>query len=80
MEKKSGKSGLPWFVAGIALGVLAGFVLAPKSGEETRKIVAKQLDKWRSNTQKKTEELREKLQAAIQKQKAKTGADDEIWW
>lgn len=29
-----------WFVAGLGLGALAGILLAPKSGRETRKVIA----------------------------------------
>lgn len=30
----------PWFVAGLGLGALAGVLLAPKSGRETREAIA----------------------------------------
>jgi gas vesicle protein len=33
-----------WFVAGLGLGALAGILLAPKSGRETRKAIAAGVD------------------------------------
>jgi gas vesicle protein len=34
------KMGSAWFVAGLGLGALAGVLLAPKSGRETRQAIA----------------------------------------
>lgn len=75
------------FVIGGAIGAIAGILLAPKSGEETRKILAdtasdmvrradetaKQIqvkaDDAVSDLQKKGEEIKEKIQDIITKQK-----------
>lgn len=78
---------LAGFVVGGAIGAIAGILLAPKSGEETRKILAdtaqdmvrradetaKQIqvkaDDAVSDLQKKGEEIKEKIQDLIAKQK-----------
>ncbi len=75
------------FVVGGAIGAIAGILLAPKSGEETRQFLAdsaqdlvkkadetaKQIqskaDVAVSDLQKKGEEIKEKLQGLIDKQK-----------
>jgi gas vesicle protein len=36
-----------WFVAGLGLGALAGVLLAPKSGRETRQAIATGVDNGR---------------------------------
>ncbi|MCK6602668.1 MAG: YtxH domain-containing protein [Bacteroidetes bacterium] len=46
MDRGFGK-GLFWgFVAGGAAGILAGFLLAPKSGREVRNEIATRLNEW----------------------------------
>jgi len=37
LQKRKDKN--VWFVAGLGLGALAGILLAPKSGRETRKVI-----------------------------------------
>ena len=78
---------LAGFVVGGAIGAIAGILLAPKSGEETRKILADtaqdmvrradetakqnqvKADDAVSDLQKKGEEIKEKIQDLIAKQK-----------
>lgn len=82
---------LAGFVVGGAIGAIAGILLAPKSGEETRKFLAdsaqdlaKKADETAkqiqskadiavSDLQKKGEEIKEKLQDLISKQKENNG-------
>jgi gas vesicle protein len=35
-------SGIAWLVAGVGIGALAGVLLAPRSGEDTREWISKQ--------------------------------------
>lgn len=42
----------------IGAGVLAGLMLAPKSGKETRKDIKNKLDETKGNLEKKTEEVK----------------------
>jgi len=44
MKMKSGSplSSMTWLVAGVGIGALAGLLLAPQSGEDTRKWISTQ--------------------------------------
>jgi len=44
-NEESGKFG--WFVAGAAVGVLLGFLFAPKSGKETREFISQKTGEGR---------------------------------
>jgi gas vesicle protein len=35
------------FIGGVAVGTIVGILLAPESGEKTRKKISKQLDDWK---------------------------------
>jgi gas vesicle protein len=41
------KNDAVWFVAGVGLGALAGILLAPKSGRETREAIATEVENGR---------------------------------
>ena len=43
MRKEFG-SRLMWFVAGAAVGTVAGLLLAPQSGEETRRLIGERAE------------------------------------
>jgi len=74
---------LAGFIVGGAIGAVAGILLAPKSGEETRAMIAdsakdalkradetvKEIQSKVSDMQKKGDEIKEKLQNLINQQK-----------
>lgn len=47
MSRPSAMHGIIYFLAGAGLGVLAGVIWAPQSGEETRKMINKKVDRGR---------------------------------
>jgi len=47
MSKTSLNCTIAYFAAGIGLGILATLLLAPQSGEETRKIISRKAEKSR---------------------------------
>jgi gas vesicle protein len=49
MNNMSKDNGLGKFIAGVAIGAAAGILLAPKSGEETRKDLKKKFDELVNN-------------------------------
>ena len=58
---------LPFFLAGVGVGALAGVLFAPRSGKETREKIGDWVKEKRQETEETLSELREK--AAIQKEK-----------
>jgi gas vesicle protein len=50
---------LGFFVVGLGIGVVAGLMLAPQSGEETRKLIRSKADEGKDYLKGKSEEGRE---------------------
>lgn len=59
MEDHNGGSKFIFFIAGIGIGALVGILFAPKSGRETRELLAAQADEGRDYLRKRGRELRE---------------------
>lgn len=57
MEDNSSK--LPYFFLGLGVGLAAGLLFAPKSGEETRALLREKADEGRDYLRKKGEYARE---------------------
>ncbi len=53
-------------VVGGALGALAGMSLAPRSGEETRRLIQDELDSRIKNTQDTADSVKNKVKDAVQ--------------
>jgi gas vesicle protein len=49
-----------WFIFGALMGVVAGMVLAPKSGRETREMIGDQARNWRDKANYQAGRLRER--------------------
>jgi gas vesicle protein len=60
---------LEYFLVGVGIGALIGFVFAPKSGEETREYLTSKADEGRDYAQKKARELRERAEDLIERSK-----------
>ena len=52
-------NGLGYFIAGMGIGVAIGMLVAPRSGEETRKYLRERADESRDYLRTRTEEGRE---------------------
>ena len=57
---------LPFFLAGVGVGALAGVLLAPQSGKETREKIGDWIKEKRRESEETLSELREKV--SIQKE------------
>ena len=57
MAEESKSYGLAWFLAGLGVGALVGILYAPKSGKETREVIA-------NGAREGTEYLRARTQAS----------------
>jgi gas vesicle protein len=62
-------SKVSFFLVGVGIGALLGVLFAPKSGEETRELLAKRADEGRDYAQKKARELRERADDLIERGK-----------
>ena len=54
-------NGITYFVVGVGIGVAVGLLLAPRSGEETRRLLRSKAEEGSEALRKKTEEGREYL-------------------
>jgi gas vesicle protein len=62
-------SKVSYFLVGLGLGALVGVLFAPKSGEETRDLLAQKADEGRDYAQRKARELRERADELIERSK-----------
>ena len=58
---------ISYFFLGLGLGVAAGLLFAPQSGEETRVMLRNKADEGRDALKRRTEELREQATETLQK-------------
>jgi gas vesicle protein len=59
-----------YFLLGLGLGVAAGMLLAPKSGEETRNLIRSKAGEGKEYLRRRTEELAESATEVMDKGKA----------
>ena len=57
---------LAGFIVGGAVGALAGLLLAPKSGEETREMIAKTSSELYGKTEDSLKEIKEKAEVVVE--------------
>ncbi len=67
MSEKSGTSNLALFFAGLSIGALVALLVAPKSGEETRKFIAGKAEEGRDYLDAKVKGLRKQATAFVGK-------------
>jgi gas vesicle protein len=58
-----------YFLVGLGIGSLIGVLFAPKSGEETRKYLAKKVSEGNKFTRKQVRELRDRAEDAVERGK-----------
>ncbi len=69
MGENNRGSKVSFFLVGLGIGALVGFLFAPKSGEETREYLSAKADEGRDYAQKKARELRERAEDLIERSK-----------
>lgn len=62
-------SSLPFFLLGVGLGVVAGILFAPQSGEETRQLIKDRADEGVDYVKRRSTELQETATDAIERGK-----------
>jgi gas vesicle protein len=65
----NGESKFPYFLLGIGLGAVAGLLLAPRAGEETRKYLRERGTRGLDTLNQKAGKLRESAEGIVQKGK-----------
>ncbi|HLA75107.1 MAG TPA: YtxH domain-containing protein [Gammaproteobacteria bacterium] len=69
MESNNMESKLGYFMVGMSMGVIAGLLFAPRSGEEMRKIILDKAEEGTSYIKNKAQELGDRAEQAIDKGK-----------
>ena len=71
--KTNDESKFPYFLVGIGLGAIAGLLLAPRAGEETRKYLRERSAKDLDTLNQQAEKLRESADVTVKKGKELIG-------
>jgi gas vesicle protein len=58
-----------YFLAGLGIGSLIGILFAPKSGEETRKLISKKARDGNELARKKVREVRDQVEETVERGK-----------
>jgi gas vesicle protein len=64
-----GGSGLGYFLAGLGVGAIAALLFAPKSGEETRGLIAQKANEGRDYMSQRGQDLRRQAEGLVSKGK-----------
>ena len=66
MNQNNKLAGLGYFWAGLGLGAVAGILLAPKSGTETRDDVSQKMQETRDYAQRKAREIQARAEDLVE--------------
>jgi gas vesicle protein len=73
MHKESGSSGVRTFVAGLLIGALVGagiaLLVAPSSGEETRRLISRRARRLAADARERYDEARHELRQARERRR-----------
>ncbi len=73
MDRDGGNSGLRTFAAGVAIGALVGagiaLLLAPSSGEETRRMIARRARRLAEDARERYDDARHQLHRARERRR-----------
>lgn len=69
MSEGNGGSRFTYFLAGITIGAIAGLLLAPRSGGETRELLGRKADESRDFVAGKGRELRQQAEDLVDRAK-----------
>ena len=58
-----------WFLAGVGIGAVVALLLAPKTGQQTRKLIAKKAEEGKDYVASKGREFREQAEELAEKGK-----------
>jgi gas vesicle protein len=69
MSENNGGSKMAFFLAGMGIGAILALLFAPKSGEETRDLIAQRAGEGREYVRSKATDLRKQAEEAVEKGK-----------
>jgi gas vesicle protein len=69
MAEDNGGSNFAYFMAGLGIGVVLALLFAPRSGEETRDLLAQKANQGRDYVTTKSKELRRQAEELVDKGK-----------
>jgi gas vesicle protein len=69
IAENSGGSGVGYFLAGLGIGAAIALLFAPRTGKETRDLIAHKAEEGKDFVVSKTEELRKQAEGAVEKGK-----------
>jgi gas vesicle protein len=68
-DEENGGSKLGCFLVGLGIGAVLALLFAPRSGQETRDMIAEKAEEGRDFVKTKTDELRQQAEEAVEKGK-----------
>ena len=69
MSEENHASTIGFFLAGLGIGAILALLFAPRSGQETRDMIAEKAEEGRDFVRSKTDELRKQAEGAVEKGK-----------
>ena len=69
MSEENGASKVGFFLAGLGIGAVLALLFAPRSGRETRDMIAQKAGEGRDFVKTKTDEFRKQAEGAVEKGK-----------
>jgi len=69
MSEENGGSKFVYFLAGLGVGAIVALLFAPKSGEETRGLIAQKASEGRDYVTAKSKDLRRQAEEVVEKGK-----------
>lgn len=69
MSEDNSGAGVGFFLAGLGIGAVLALLFAPRSGKETRDLIAQKAEEGRDYVKTKSEEIRKQAEDAVEKGK-----------
>jgi len=69
MSEENGGTKVGFFLAGLGIGAVVALLFAPRSGRETRDMIAQKAEEGKDFVKTKTEEIRKQAEDAVEKGK-----------
>jgi gas vesicle protein len=78
MSEENGGSKVGFFLAGLGIGAVLALLFAPRSGQETRDMIAQKAGEGRDYVKAKTDEFRKQAEETVEKGKGLVAKQKEM--
>lgn len=78
MSEENGASKVGFFLAGLGIGAVLALLFAPRSGQETRDMIAQKAGEGRDYVKTRTDEFRKQAEEAVEKGKGLVAKQKEM--